>query len=176
MKIALVSPSEKRESLGSNEVSESECLFFCLLVAISEGAGICGRSSGRSGSSVGKRRLSTFFLKGDLPDFSWGFFFWQGLTGEKVGHFFKILVFFPFYIYTFYQKADRWGRLVGGKFPMPVCHYNTLFDTSRSPPFFFTHIINYIIHICCICTLLQKWWNCWAAIPLFLEQKVHDVC
>ena len=75
MIIALVSPSEKRESLGSNEVSESEGLFCSLVAAISEGAGISGRSSGRSGSSVEKRRLSRFFLKGDLPDFSRVFFF-----------------------------------------------------------------------------------------------------
>ena len=57
-------------------MSESEGLFCSLVAAISEGAGISGRSSGRSGSSVEKRRLSRFFfLKGDLPDFSRVVFF-----------------------------------------------------------------------------------------------------
>ena len=123
-----------------------------------------------------EKKIVNIFFKGRSARFFLGFFLLAGTYRGKSRAFFLNSFFFPFYIYTFYQKADRWGRLVGGKFPMPVCHYNTLFDTGRSPPFFFTHIINYIIHICCICTLLQKWWNCWAAIPLFLEQKVHDVC
>ena len=114
------------------------------------------------------------YFWGDLLFFSWGFFFLAGTyRGKKWGIFFKF-IFFPFYIYTYYHKADRWGRLVGGKFPIPVCHYNTQLDTGRSPPFFSQNLIS--VSICCICILLQKWWNCWAAIPLFLEQKVDDVC
>ena len=63
---------------------------------------------------------------------------------------------------------------MGGKFPMPVCYYNTQLDTGRSPPFFSQNFIS--VSICFICILFQKWWNCWAEIPLFLEQKVVDVC
>ena len=77
----------------------------------------------------------SFFFWGDMLDFPGVFSFGRDLQGKKVGHFFKIL-FFPFYSYTFYHKADRWGRLVGGKFPMPVCYYNTQLDTSMFPPFF----------------------------------------
>ena len=86
-----------------------------------------------------------FFLNvfwGDLPAFSWGFFLLAGTYwGKKWGIFFKFISF-HFYTYTFYHKADRWGRLVGGKFPMPVYHYNTQFDTGRSPHFFLNLSLN----------------------------------
>ena len=34
-------------------------------------------------------------------------------------------IFYYFHKYTYYPWAVRWGRLVGGKFPMPDCPSNT---------------------------------------------------
>ena len=59
-----------------------------------------------------------------MEQFFLGFYILAGTyRGKKWGIFLKFIFFSFFDSYTYYQKADRWRRLVGGKFPMPVCHY-----------------------------------------------------
>ena len=92
--------------------------------------------------------LNYFFLF-KLLNFSWtstiffGFFIIflvAYIGGNKVGYLFKFFFCFCFYNFTYYHKVDRWGRLVGGKFPMLIFHYNTQLDTSGCSYIFFLFI------------------------------------
>ena len=55
-------------------------------------------------------------------------------------------ILFSTYFFSFFTpkhittRADRWGRLVGGKFPMPVCPYTHQLDTGIFSTFFYIHI------------------------------------
>ena len=102
-------------------------------------------------------------IGGDLAAFHrvFSFFFWElhfvekGFKNSCSSLFFQQF-FFLFTLTHITTRAVRWGRLVGGKFPMPVCPYTHQLDTAISLPIFFFHLIvleHIKIQCCSICTL-----------------------
>ena len=67
-----------------------------------------------------------FFLKLGFSFHLMAYIFWERVKKiHEVGVFFLKVFLFFLYKYTYYPWAVRWGRLVGGKFPVPDCPSNT---------------------------------------------------
>ena len=82
-------------------------------------------------------------IGGDLAAFPrvFSFFFGSYTLWKRVLKIHAVVFFFQqfFYLFTLTHittRAVRWGRLVGGKFPMPVCPYTHQLDTAISLPIF----------------------------------------
>ena len=125
-----------------------------------------------------------------MPDFHWVFFFflraytlWQRVLKIHAGFF--LTIFFSFLHLHVTTSSAREGRLVVcGKLPSLAVHTNTQLDTGIFSPFFFFFLIkhtyilksSHVLHFAKEIYLLLKWWNCWAAIPLFQQQTYVFCC
>ena len=125
-----------------------------------------------------------------MPAFYWVFSFflraytlWQRVLKIHAVGFFLNHFFFFFTSTHVTPSSAREGRLVVcGKLPSLAVHTHAQFDTGIFSPFFFflnfKHM--YFKQLTCFTfvkeiSLLLKWWNCWAAIPLF-QQQIYVFC